>query len=98
MSSAYHAQTDGQTERVNQCLETYLRCFVHTCPDNWLSLAEFWYNTCHHSSLGNSPFRILYGHEPNHFGIEAGDTCHNEDLNAWLEDRELMQQVIIQHL
>jgi hypothetical protein len=101
MSSAYHPQTDGQTERVNQCLETYLRCFVHTCPtkwSNWLPLAEFWYNTCHHSALGNSPFRVLYEHEPNHFGIDARDTFHNEDLNAWPEDRELMQQVNTQHL
>ena len=50
------------TERVNQCLETYLRCFVHTCPtkwSSWLPLAEFWYNTSFHSSLGNTPFFVL---------------------------------------
>lgn len=44
MSSSYHPQTDGTTERVNQCLEAYLRCFAHACPTKWaqwLSLAEY---------------------------------------------------------
>lgn len=47
MSTAYHPQTDGQKERVNQCLKMYLRCPVHESLKQWFSwfpLAEFWYN------------------------------------------------------
>jgi transposase InsO family protein len=68
MSSAYHPQTDGQTERVNQCLETYLCCFTHSCPSKWstwLYLAEYWYNTTYHSTLEQTPFEVLCGHTPN---------------------------------
>jgi hypothetical protein len=62
MSSSYHSQTDGQTERLNQCLEGFLRCTVHSCPrqwHKWLPVAEYWYNTTIHSSLGKSPFEVL---------------------------------------
>jgi hypothetical protein len=100
-SSAYHPQTDGQTKRVNQCLETYLRCFVNACPNKWsqwLSLAEYWNNTSFHSSLGKSPFLVLYGHEPRHFGIDIDQSCPISDLNTWLEERDLMQQLVRQHL
>jgi hypothetical protein len=99
MSSAYHPQTDGQTERLNQCLETYLRCMTHACPSkwmNWLALAEFWYNTTTHSAHGKTPFEVLYGHQPRHFGISADSHCTTEDLEQWLQDRKAMQ-VVIQH-
>jgi hypothetical protein len=102
MSSSHHPQTDGTTERVNQCLEAYLRCFTHACPvkwAQWLSLAEFWYNTSAHLALdGKSPFQVLYGHSPRHFGLSTDDTCAVPDVEAWLQQRDLMLRVLQQHL
>jgi hypothetical protein len=62
-SSAYHPQTDGQTERVNQILEDMLRACVIQYDRNWdkcLSLAEFSYNNGYQSSLKMDPFEALY--------------------------------------
>jgi hypothetical protein len=63
-SSAYHPQTDGQTERVNQILEDMLWACVLHYGKNWdkcLSLAEFSYNNSYQSSLKMAPFEALYG-------------------------------------
>jgi transposase InsO family protein len=101
LSSAYHPQSDGQTERVNQCVEAYLRCFVHACPRqwySWLSLAEFWYNTSYHTSLGKSPFEVLYGHTPSQLGLESTEQCSVPDLSTWLQTRQLMLQQVKLHL
>jgi hypothetical protein len=67
LSSAYHPQTDGQTERVNQVLEQYLRCFVDDQQKEWVQLlpqAEFAYNNTVHVSTGTSPFFANYGLHP----------------------------------
>eukprot|EP00253_Pinus_taeda_P011385 PITA_11385 len=63
-STAYHPQTDEQTERVNQVLEDMLRSYVMQQPTRWeeyLHLVEFAYNNGYHSSLKMSPFEVLYG-------------------------------------
>lgn len=101
MSSAYHPQSDGQTERVNQCVEAYLRCFVHSCPRqwySWLPLAEFWYNTCYHTTVGKSPFEVLYGHAPLQLGLESVDQCSVPDLSTWLHSHQQMLQQVKFHL
>ena len=66
MSTVFHPQTDGQTERVNQELEQYLRMFIdyqqEQWPD-WLGMAEFAYNNKVHSSTKTSPFKANYGQD-----------------------------------
>ncbi|MBW0477456.1 hypothetical protein O181_017171 [Austropuccinia psidii MF-1] len=67
MSTAYHPETDGQTERVNQIVEQYLWMYVSYHQDDWntwLPLAEFAYNTSDHSSTKQSPFFTVYGRDP----------------------------------
>lgn len=101
MSTANHPETDGQTERVNQSLECYLRCFISAHPhqwSKWLSLCEFWYNTNWHSSLGKTPFEVLYGRQPRYFGITATDKIASADIQTWLDERALILASVRQHL
>ncbi|WVZ75902.1 hypothetical protein U9M48_023921 [Paspalum notatum var. saurae] len=63
-STAYHPQTDGQTERTNQVLEDMLRACAIQCGTSWdkcLPYAEFSYNNSYQASLKKSPFEALYG-------------------------------------
>ena len=59
LSTAYHPETDGQMERINQILEQYLQVYINYQQDDWvhlLPLAEFAYNNTQHSALGVTPF------------------------------------------
>ncbi|WVZ53447.1 hypothetical protein U9M48_004387 [Paspalum notatum var. saurae] len=67
MSSAFHLQSNGQTETVNTVIGMYLRCLTGDRPRQWLRWlpwAEFVYNTSYHTALKDMPFRVVYGHDP----------------------------------
>ena len=66
-STAYHPQTDGQSERTNRTLEQYLRQYVSRNQGDWsmhLTAAEFAINNAYQESVKNSPFMLNYGRNP----------------------------------
>ena len=78
-STAYHPQTDGQTERVNSVLEQYLRIYTNYAQDNWadlLHLAEFAYNNTLSNTTKETPFYANYGYHPR-FEVAELDTPEN---------------------
>lgn len=91
MSSAYHPQSDGQSEALNKCLELYLRCFRFENPKAWFHLlpwAEFWYNSSFHKSIGMTPFKAVYGRDPPtlvHYQINFADP---PELQSMLQQRD----------
>lgn len=74
---------------------------MHACPSQWsrwLSLAKYWHNFSSHSALGRLPFEVLYGYPPWHFGLDVDALQDVPDLHTWMQNRELMQAVVKQHL
>jgi hypothetical protein len=85
-STAYHPQTDGQMERVNQELEQYIRIFVSERQDNWnkiLPLGEFQYNNHVHSITQTVPFLIDHGRLPR-MGFEPCKESKIEAVNEFV--------------
>ena len=67
LSLAYHPQTNGETERVNQEIEIYLRIVCGASPSKWanhIPMAKFVHNTRPHSSTSKSPFQLIMGYKP----------------------------------
>ena len=64
---AYHPQTNGQKERINQEIGTFLRHYVNYQQDNWteqIAAAEFQYNDKKHVAMGQTPFVVNFGRHP----------------------------------
>jgi len=67
VSTAFHPQTDSQTEQVNAIVEQYLRGYCNYQQDNWselVSIAEFSYNNSLSTTLGIMPFQAIYVDNP----------------------------------
>ncbi|HVQ00532.1 MAG TPA: RNase H-like domain-containing protein, partial [Candidatus Thermoplasmatota archaeon] len=89
LSTAYHPQTDGQSERTIQTLEDMLRSCVLDFGGNWdkhLPLIEFSYNNSYHSSIGMAPFEALYGRKC------RSPICWNEIGETQITGPEMVQE------
>jgi hypothetical protein len=67
LSSARHAQTNGQSEKMMNTVKQYLRIFCNYNQidwDEWLWMAEFAYNGTVQASTGITPFQIVYSYQP----------------------------------
>ncbi|GJU27174.1 putative reverse transcriptase domain-containing protein [Tanacetum coccineum] len=89
MSTAYHPETDGQSERTIQTLKDMLRAYVIDFGKGWvkhLPLAEFSYNNSYHASIKAAPYEALYGRKC------RSPVCWAEFEEAQLTDPELIQE------
>lgn len=101
MSSAHHAQTDGQTERAHRTLQHVLRAYCSYKQDNWaelLPLAEFAINNTAAASTGVSPFKANFGRDPlmpTSIGLPSVNQAANNHLHD-LEDIHIQMKANIQ--
>ncbi|MBW0470146.1 hypothetical protein O181_009861 [Austropuccinia psidii MF-1] len=98
LSTAFHPETDGQTERVNQILEQYLWMYVSYHQNDWytwLSLAEFDYNNTEHSSTKQSPFFTIYGRNSSFDSIHISQ---DSPAGKWSTKLQSLKQVVKEEL
>ncbi|KAL0549900.1 hypothetical protein IC582_014395 [Cucumis melo] len=100
-STAYHPQSNGQTEVVNRGVETYLRCFCNEKPKEWvkwLPWAEYWYNTTFQRSIGMTPFQIVYGRQPPTILSYGSSLSKNSTVEEMLQERDVVLISLREHL
>jgi hypothetical protein len=91
MSTAFHPQIDGQTERLNQTIEAFLRAYVNHQQNDWvelLPLAEFAYNNTIMTTHGMTPFYANYGYHPSSGSAPPGSNTlpvHSIAYGHWMK-------------
>jgi len=101
MSTAFHPQTDGQSEVVNKVIAMYLRCVTGDRPRawvDWLSWAEYCYNTSFHTALRATPFEVVYGRSPPPMLPYSPGTARTDTADALLRSRDEMLAEVRQRL
>ena len=99
MSTAYHPESDGQTERTNRTQEGILRCYVSYNQkdwDKWLTAAEFAYNNSVQASTKVSPFYLIYGSHPRTPGIWT--PSNNPVANEFMEHMSNQLKIALDNL
>ena len=100
-STAYHPQTDGQSEVVNRGVETFLLCFCGEKPKEWVKWipwAEYWYNTTYQRALGVTPFQVVYGRLPPPLIYYGERDTTNSMLDEQLKERDVVLGALREHL
>jgi transposase InsO family protein len=94
MTTAFHPQSDGQTEAANKVIVMYLRCMTGDRPRQWLRWlpwAEYIYNTAFQTALKTTPFAIVYGRDPPTIrSYEPGETRVAAVAKSMAERAELL--------
>ena len=96
LSTTYHPETDGQTERINAWVEQYLHIYInHQQLDwvKWLSIAEFTHNQTSSSTTTFSPFLLNYGQQPQS-GLAQKGKERNPAANKFVEEMKSTQQIM----
>lgn len=99
-TSGYHPEGDGQTERMNQTLEQYLRVYCNYQQDNWselLPLAEFAYNNSVSATTGITPFFANKGYHPN-IEVHLDRTLSSDPARIFVTDLGELHEELKQHI
>jgi hypothetical protein len=94
LSTAYHPQTDGTTERVNQEIEAYLSIYCASHPEEWpqaLHTLEFTHNNRRHADRQHTPFELMFGESPIAIPLSFENTKYpavEDKMKTLLRNRE----------